>query len=88
MEIRNQSDVEFKTLVIRMLKENSEDPQQHKKYPVRPQSHKPQVLPRQLQCALSSSSGAQGPGSHPPVEREHSEQKAQCPSSLLFSALG
>ena len=31
MEISNLSDIEFKTLVIRMLKE----PQQHKKDPVR-----------------------------------------------------
>ena len=35
MEIINLSDSEFKTLVIRMLKELSEDPQQHKKDPVR-----------------------------------------------------
>ena len=34
MEISNLSDIEFKTLVIRMLKELSED-QQHKKDPVR-----------------------------------------------------
>ena len=35
MVISNLSDAEFKTLVIRMLKELSEDPQQHKKDPVR-----------------------------------------------------
>ena len=34
MKISNLSDAEFKTLVIRMLKELSED-QQHKKDPVR-----------------------------------------------------
>ena len=35
MEISNQSDAEFKTLVIRMLKELSEDLKQHKNDPVR-----------------------------------------------------
>ena len=35
MEISNLSDAEFKTLFIRMLKELSEDSQQHKKDPVR-----------------------------------------------------
>ena len=35
MEISNLSDVEFKTLFIRMLKELSEEPQQDKKDPVR-----------------------------------------------------
>ena len=35
MEMSNQSDAEFKTLFIRMLKELSEDLNSIKKYPVR-----------------------------------------------------
>ena len=35
MEVSNLSDAEFKTLVIRMLKEINEDLNKHKKDPVR-----------------------------------------------------
>ena len=35
IELSNLSDAEFKTLVIRMLKELSEDLEQHKKDPIR-----------------------------------------------------
>ena len=39
MRISNLSDVEFKTLFIRMLKELSEEPQQHKKDTVRTEGY-------------------------------------------------
>ena len=39
MEISNLSDAEFKTLLVMMLKEFSEDPQQHKNNPVRNEGH-------------------------------------------------
>ena len=39
IEISNLSDAEFKTLVIRMLKELSEEPQQHKKDTVRTEGY-------------------------------------------------
>ena len=39
METRNLSDAEFKTLVIRMFNELSEEPQQHKKGPVRKEGY-------------------------------------------------
>ena len=39
MDISNLSDAEFQTLVIGMLKEFSEDPQQHKNNPVRNEGH-------------------------------------------------